>query len=69
MKAKTWVLAALLCGLTAVPGAAATLTFVTSLKGSSEAPPNDSPATGSGKVTVDFHPEVTQVFHRELTHL
>ena len=53
MKAKTWVLAALLCGLTAVPGAAATLTFVTSLKGSSEAPPNDSPATGSGKVTID----------------
>ncbi|WP_103175122.1 CHRD domain-containing protein [Paracoccus sp. SY] len=53
MKAKTWVLAALLCGLTAVPGGAATLTFVTNLNGSSEAPPNGSPATGSGKVTID----------------
>jgi hypothetical protein len=62
MKAMTWVLAALVCGLMAVPAGAVTLTFVTSLDGASEDPPNASPATGSGRVTIDTLAKTMQVF-------
>ncbi len=48
-----WIAAALLCGLLAMPAGAATLNFVASLDGASEDPPNLSPGTGSGKVTID----------------
>jgi hypothetical protein len=53
MKGVKWILAAVVCGLLAMPAGAATLTFVTSLDGPSEAPPNASPATGSSRVTID----------------
>jgi hypothetical protein len=53
MKGVKWIAAAVLCGLLAMPAGAATLTFVASLDGASEDPPNASPGTGSGKVTID----------------
>jgi hypothetical protein len=62
MKAMTWVLAAVVCGLMAVPAGAVTLNFVTTSSGASEDPPNASPATGSGKVTIDTVAKTMQVY-------
>jgi hypothetical protein len=62
MKMLKGLLTAVVCGLVAMPAGAATLTYVTTLSGANEDPPNASPGTGSGTVTFDTVFKTMQVY-------
>jgi len=52
-KLSSWIAGGLLAVCTAMPAAAVTLLYSTSLTGAGENPPNASPATGAALVTID----------------
>jgi hypothetical protein len=62
MKVLKGLLTAVVCGLAAVPAGAATLNYVTTLSGANEDPPNASPGTGSGTVSIDTIAKTMEVY-------